>query len=165
MINLGQWKAHLVRPSLTTFASLANLSGRIDAEWAINQIVGTTKESAGCEYLVQLDSGPAVGFYQMEPATHDDIWANYLKYNQHLVTALYSVVGRSTMNVGSADEMIGDLTYATLMCRIDYYRSKLAAPANTAQALAEYHKIVYNTASGASVASDDIAYYQEAINA
>jgi hypothetical protein len=165
MIDLSQWKSTLVKPVLTSFATATGLSGKIDATWAINQIVGTTKESGGCTYLVQLNGGPAVGFYQMEPATHDDIWLNFLKYQPKLTSALEQVVGRTTMGVGSAEEMVGDLTYATLMCRIDYYRSPLAAPANTAVALAGYHKQIYNSALGASVVADDISYYQQAIDA
>jgi hypothetical protein len=166
MINLSQWKANIVKPHLTMFASIANLTGRFDADWAINQVTGTTKESDGCTYVVQLDGGPAVGFYQMEPNTHDDIWTNFLDYEPILSHAMYSVIGRETVGVGSADEMIGDLIYATLMCRVDYYRNKLAAPLNTAIGLATYWKDVYNTAGGAGqVDSASVGYFQDAISA
>ena len=35
------------------------------------------------EYLRQIN-GPALGAFQMEPGTHDDIWKNYLNPKQHL---------------------------------------------------------------------------------
>jgi len=165
MIDLSQWKQYVVLPTLNDFDTLAKMGGKLNAVWAVNQVVGTTKESNGCEYLVQLNDGPARGFYQMEPATHDDIWTNFLAYQTQIANAIKSIVGRSNLGVGCADQMIGDIIYSTLMCRIDYYRSKLPAPANTATALANYHKTVYNTSAGASVAADDVAYYQQAIDA
>lgn len=181
MINLSQWKANVVRPSLALLAPIPDIGAKLAAEWAVNQVTGTTKESGGCEYVRQYPTGPAWGFYQMEEATHDDIWENYLRYNQALGAVIYGSVSNTKSNLATAAQpiyapivammkgeyqlLITNLTYATLMCRIDYYRSKLAAPANTAQALAQYHKTVYNTAGGASVAADDVSYYAQAIAA
>jgi hypothetical protein len=160
MIDLGQWKTYVVRPALNLL-SVADV--RLNAEWAVNQIVGTTKESGGLTYLLQVPNGPAIGPYQMEPATHDDIWVNYLVYQPELravVLKLCPLAGK-----GKASLMFTDMLYATLMCRIDYWRSNVPAPANSALALATYHKVVYNTSNGASVASEDVDYYQSAIAA
>jgi hypothetical protein len=163
MIDLSQWKQYIVRPALMLLGSTPGIGAALNAPWAINQLVGTTKESGGCEYLVQLDGGPALGFYQMEPATHDDIWRNFLAYQPALAEVVKTACPYG--GEGQANEMITEMLYATMMARICYYRSKLQAPLNTALALATYHKVVYNTAAGASVASDDVAYYQQAIDA
>jgi hypothetical protein len=44
---------------------------------AAQLLLGTAlKESLQLKYRRQIQ-GPALGYYQMEPATHDDIWNNY----------------------------------------------------------------------------------------
>ena len=43
-------------------------------------IMGTAAQESHLKYVKQLGDGPALGLFQMEPATHDDIWANYLRF-------------------------------------------------------------------------------------
>ena len=51
---------------------------------AENLVIGTAAhESGGCRYLTQI-GGPALGLYQIEPATHDDLWTNFLAYRVEL---------------------------------------------------------------------------------
>lgn len=184
MINLSHWKSLIVVPTLALFKDTP-LADTMMAPWRINQLTGTTKESLGLTWLMQIDAagkpvGPAVGAYQMEPATHDDIWKNFLLYQQRIATVVFNhldnvphggLIGANSLKtmvqqvIGQSDRMIWDLQYATLMAAIDYYRSPLPAPDNTAQALAQYHKDVYNTSLGASVAAEDVDYYQQAIDA
>jgi hypothetical protein len=48
-------------------------------------LLGTAlTESGDMHYLHQLGNGPALGVYQMEPTTHEDIYDNYLKYKKEL---------------------------------------------------------------------------------
>ena len=160
MIDLAQWKSYVVLPSL---AILGAINPKMSAPWAINQLVGTTKESAGLTYLYQVPSGPAIGPYQMEPDTYDDIWRNWLAFNQNYAALILKQQPRA--GVGQAGLMFTDMQHATIMARLCYWRSTLPAPANTPIALATYHKVVYNTSDGASVASEDVDYYQMAIAA
>ncbi|MDP5041264.1 MAG: hypothetical protein NWQ26_10405, partial [Paraglaciecola sp.] len=57
-------------------------------------LLGTAvQESLNFKYRRQMGNGPARSYFQMEPATHDDIWNNYLKYNARraaLVTSFLS---------------------------------------------------------------------------
>jgi hypothetical protein len=95
-----------------------------------------------------MGNGPARGFFQMEPATHDDIWTNYLAYHKplaELVTALKS----SPAAKGSAELENNDL-YAAAMARVHYKRAPGALPAaGNLQAMASYWKQYYNTPLGA----------------
>jgi len=112
-------------------------------------------ESNGGEYIKQIE-GPALGIYQMEPATHDDVWNNYLQYRQELSLDVYTALGNTNAN---ADLMIGNMYYATAMARIHYWRVSEALPKRfnyTTErkffvALAHYSKTYYNTHLGKAI--------------
>ena len=72
MLNLGQFDK--VVTDILTKAKVYSDSAKV-------LLIGTCDiESNLGTYLYQIN-GPALGIYQMEPATHDDIILNYLKYN------------------------------------------------------------------------------------
>lgn len=108
-------------------------------------------------YLKQIN-GPALGVYQMEPATHDDIWANFLKYQDKIFWVI------DDLRHGS-NNLVLDLRYATAMARVHYFRVKEALPkkdkfstyASYLKALSEYAKKYYNTELGKATADD---YYK-----
>lgn len=94
-------------------------------------------------YHLHQVKGPAVGIYQMEPTTHDDIWNNYLDYREIAAIVVDWAVCRS------AQEMIWNLAYATAMARVHYYRFPEKLPSATdKEALAAYWKRAYNTPEG-----------------
>lgn len=96
-------------------------------------------------YIKQV-GGPALGIYQMEPATEKDIKANFLKYNDEL-NAL--VVRDLHINSPRIKDLVHNLAYATAMARVHYYRDKEALPTfNDIEGLAKYAKRVYNTRLG-----------------
>lgn len=47
-------------------------------------VVGTIFVESRAKYLKQIGNGPALSIVEMEPATHDDIWQNYLAYRTEL---------------------------------------------------------------------------------
>lgn len=113
---------------------------------ATQLLLGTAMVESSLKYVKQLGHGPALGVYQMEPATHNDVYDNYLKYKP----ALESLV-RSLTIEGYPEELIGNMFYATAMCWMQYNRFKniSALPEyNEYVAMAHYHKKYYNTASG-----------------
>ena len=94
--------------------------------------------------LVQ-DGGPALGLYQMEPATHSDIWANFLAYRQELAGRIGRVMW-ARGDTGAA-QLVANLAYATVMTRVHYLRVPTAIP-KTAWEQAKYWSDFYNTAAG-----------------
>ena len=78
-------------------------------------------ESAGGTYLVQLGGGTALGIFQMEVATHDDIWVKWLPNN----AAIASNLMRACILNGkpTAQDMIQNLYYSCAMARIQYFRN------------------------------------------
>jgi hypothetical protein len=115
-------------------------------------------ESGGGTYLKQLN-GPALGIYQMEPATYNDLWQNYIAKNPGLMMILLH--NFDVRNMPSEDRLIYDLRYATAMCRIHYKRFQSPLPpANDVQAIWEYYKKFYNTSLGAANEPHCIYAYQ-----
>ncbi|HEQ3590724.1 TPA: hypothetical protein VGT17_005232 [Vibrio harveyi] len=123
-------------------------------------LMGTLAVESKGEYLAQLNDGPARGLFQMEPATHKDIWENYLAYRDTYRRAAISALTVDEENIGvGTDEFYAcvangslttDLFYQAIMCRIHYLRVKdPLPPANDIKALAAYWKKFYNTPLGA----------------
>jgi hypothetical protein len=138
-LDLQQFADHVIGPVLDTLG--------IPQQGAATQLLlGTAVVESNLKYVKQLGHGPALGVYQMEPATHNDIYDNYLCYNPELETRVCALsIG------GYAKEMMGNMTYATAMCWMHYSRFKKKSPLpayNDYIAMANYHKKYYNTAKG-----------------
>lgn len=109
-------------------------------------VLGTACQESGCgRYLVQLGGGPALGIFQMEPATFNDhhAWLRHRPLLKARVAAL-------TQDVNDAHEMVWNLRFAAAMCRIHYYRRREPLPtAGNIAGQAQYWKQYYNTYQGA----------------
>ncbi|QCE35625.1 hypothetical protein FAI40_09980 [Acetobacteraceae bacterium] len=160
-LNIKQFKELIVRPVLKQDLELFS-------ESALNLVTGTALVESGLCYLEQIE-GPALGPFQMEPATHDDIWKNYLSSREALFIKMQKIACGGyfiTRTMPRACQMIGNLSYAAAMCRVFYLRIKESLPSATdAQALAEYHKRYYNTALGKADVERNIPLFKEVINA
>ena len=114
-------------------------------------------ESNGGSYIKQR-GGPALGIFQMEPATHDDIWDNYLKYNQELSTKLLS------LRMGSGIPGLNqrpNLQYQIAMARVHYLRVNEKLPSyRDIPGMARYWKKYYNTKLGKGTTSDTREKYK-----
>ncbi len=143
MINPEHLRLHVIRPTLEYLNPAIPYS--LAAE---NLLMGTcAQESAMGEYLVQLGGGPALGIFQMEPATYDDIWTHYLNYHNDLGNE----VSRLESGFYSDDslELSGNLYYATAMCRVHYWRRPEPLPVHDdIEGMAHYWKKFYNTVKG-----------------
>lgn len=147
MIESNHLRLHVVRPVLQ---HLGNWSK--DAE---ELILGTiSQESAMGRYLVQLGSGPALGVCQMEPATHNDIWNNFLRYRSHIVTYINEISVDRT-----PEEMVWNLYYSVAMCRVHYLRVTEKIPSDL-EGWAKYWKVFYNTRLGRGTEQEFIDNYQ-----
>jgi hypothetical protein len=136
-------------------ASILNSIGLYSPE-AVNLLLGTmAQESALGKYRKQFGGGPALGIYQMEPATHDDIWQNFLKYKPDLAKKILSV---SHVLRPNALLLENNDVYSTCMCRVHYLRVKEQIPA-TKEQQALYWKAYYNTWKGKGTTKDYLRNY------
>lgn len=92
--------------------------------------------------------GPALGYFQMEPTTHDDIWANYLKYRKMIAAQTLAIAGYASGTPKAALLKIHPI-YAATMARVHYRRKPGSLPAaGDVKAMAAYWKQHYNTVLG-----------------
>ncbi len=132
-------------------------------------VLGTAaQESAMGTYLAQIN-GPALGIYQMEPATHNDIWDNFLKYKDNLEYEVRMLTRWGSLKQNEQmpdnihqDELIGNLYYATAMCRIHYLRVPEMLPVHKdIKGYAAYWKKYWNSELGKGTEEQFIANYKK----
>lgn len=130
----------------------------LHSESAVNLLLGTAaQESRLGTYLHQIGGGPALGIYQMEPATERDIWKNYLDYRPKILSKVTRVSGLIRPR---SLHLTGNLIYATVMARLHYYRAPGQLPdADDTPGLAEYWKQHYNTPAGKGTAGEFVQNY------
>lgn len=150
MIEPKQLRDYIIIPSLKGVS--------LYSDAAVNLLLGTcAQESAMGKYIAQYPTPIAKGIFQMENATHEDIWDNYLIYRQDTYSAVASYCRSSA---GNPEAMIYDLRYAAVMCRIHYKRVPAALPdKDDVLGMAEYWKRHYNTVKGAGSVDEFIENY------
>jgi hypothetical protein len=115
-------------------------------------LLGTAITESELTWLRQHNGGPARGLWQMEPATHDDIWRNYLRYRVDLHDR---VIDCMTEAEDGHQQLVSNLTYAAVMARLVYWRHEDPLPAaDDVDAQARYWKRHYNTTRGAGRPED-----------
>ena len=130
---------------------------------AVHLLLGTAAQESGFgTYLRQVGGGPALGVFQMEPATDLDIWRNYLVYREDLAEAVWQVAG-AAVDVGpSIDALEANLSYQIAMARIHYWRVPEALPSYTdISGLARYWKQHYNTPEGKGTEEGFVGNYHK----
>lgn len=139
MINLKQLRDLVVVPALTAIGHAEPAAVRL--------VIGTGLIESQYEWLAQ-NGGPALGFWQMETVTAQDIWTTYLPGQPiQLRTSLSQLM--SVYN-DKISQLTYNLQYAAAMCRLKYLRSPLTLPAaDDLEGLANYWKIIYNSKLGA----------------
>jgi len=134
------------------------------SESAVNLLLGTAaQESHLGYYLMQVDAqerpqGPALGIYQMEPATYQDILDTYLlrKDKEILMDQIISEYG----DYWHDSRLIYDLQFATVMARLKYWRDSEPLPQPMdIEGLAHIWKRVFNTAGGKGTVEEFVDNY------
>ena len=111
----------------------------------------TAAIESDCGYYIKQINGPALGIWQMEPDTHDDIWQNCDALIGTFEMRIYDICGRCTEN-----SLVQSPMYACAMARLKYSMDPNPLPKLTgdnnvdSRAFYDYYKRVYNTELGAS---------------
>jgi len=124
MINSQHLKDFIIEPTLRSMEDLWPGAGR---EAAVNLLVGIVAQEStigGVTYLKQV-RGPALGIYQIEPATHQDTWVNYLLNKEEKADFIRGLLGykHPEQEEELHQELIHNLRYATAIARIKIWRS------------------------------------------
>jgi len=137
MLDVGQVRSLVIRPALEAINLWSHAAEEL--------VLGTGLQESRLKYIKQLGRGPALGLFQMEPRTHNDIWVNWLSRRPEISAPL-----RCLAHKPGPDAMVTDLLYAAAMCRVHYRRVPAALPsAGDFEGQAAYWKKYYNTIYGA----------------
>jgi hypothetical protein len=147
-MNVGQFRGFVVRPALTHLG--------LWSQPAENLLVGTAlHESGGLQFIDQDDDfkwrpsdrlGPAIGFYQIEEATLNDLFANFLDYRPLWRARLLEFAAPVPSR---ALQLASNLGFATAVARLIYWRAPDPLPAaEDIYGLADYWKRHFNTHAG-----------------
>ena len=74
MLYPRQFRERVVRPTLEVL--------RLHSRSAENLLLGTAYQESRLRHLHQLHGGPALGLFQIEPCTHEELWRSYLVYRR-----------------------------------------------------------------------------------
>lgn len=134
-----------------TLEILAEENSAFKSDVAAHLLVGTAwHESLGLKYTRQI-GGPALGAYQIEPATHDDVYQNFLAFRPKLLNLVTSLAAEAPER---ELQLITNLSYSTAIARLVYWRAPDPMPkrrnelSQYIEDLAIYWKRHYNTGLG-----------------
>jgi len=103
-------------------------------------LMGTAAVESGLVHLRQLPNGPALGLWQMEPATFYDLAQRYRQWKTMV-----------TSPQPSAEQVAWNLRLGAAMARLKYRDAPAALPAAwDIEAMESYHKRYYNSMLGAT---------------
>lgn len=146
MLDPAQFRAGALRPALRRIGLWSPAAEAL--------LLGTALVESGLVWLRQRGGGPARGLYQVEPATHDDIWDRFLAHRPGLAGR----VGGLAAPQPRVEQLEWNLGYASAIARLVYYRRPEPLPAaDDLEALAAYWKAHFNTARGRGRSADFVA--------
>ena len=150
MFNAKQFRELIVDPVLKGMDAWT-------AQAADLLVMTMAHESNGGQFLKQLGKGPALGMFQMEKRSFDDLWSRCVATKPGVMQNIMAIC-----NLGKppqAEEMEGNLYLATAMARV-YYKQVFAAIPNDLVEMSNYAKQYWNTSKGAATPQDYLrAYY------
>lgn len=172
MIDPVDLKLLVIQPTLTKME--ARFPGAADPA-AVNCLSGIAAHESTVGVVTRLKqvSGPALGIYQIEPATHKDVWRNYLSYRpdasdllllewvpDNAAEALHQPGERFVWSIDDR-MLITNLAYATAIARVILYRQSFDWPVDPGdvEALAVIWKNQYNTAQGSGTVEQYVAHF------
>lgn len=145
MLNVKQFKDLVLDPTLREAGMYS---------WtASDLLLGTAFAESKLKHLKQIGGGPALGLFQIEPSTFDDIYYRYLgrtdkKSLKHVVD-MFTVREHAGFTMTRPFyQLITNLPFAILIARIRYLLVPAPIP-KTLEGQAAYWKKYYNTVEGA----------------
>tara|TARA_B100000809_G_C15009910_1_gene484579 strand:- start:536 stop:991 length:456 start_codon:yes stop_codon:yes gene_type:complete len=115
------------------------------SEDAASLVYRTGMAESSYKHLRQV-KGPAIGFFQVEPATIIDTVSNYVDYRPELRTKLWSLGWDDTKY---EQRVLSSIALQAAFCRLKYRRDSKPLPkADDVMGQAKYWKRIYNSEHG-----------------
>ena len=145
-INVKQLRELVIKPALQSLELYSK-----EAEDLLMEIA--CQESL-CGHFLHQTNGPALGIFQVEPATHKDLWENFLEYKPTLRDRIKLYRNGTVRDLEKYLET--DLLYAAMIARLIILRIPAPIP-TTRSRRADYWKQYYNTPLGAGTIGEYLA--------
>lgn len=141
----------IIRPTLTYLG----LGGRA----AEQLVLGTGIQESGLAARRQSGGGPALGLFQMEPATFLDVSHRGLNWRSPIQDKVERLL--LPWETFGAEALALNDYFACAFCRFKYFLAVAALPtADDLAGLAAYYKRVYNTPLGAATEAQYLMNWQ-----
>jgi hypothetical protein len=153
----------VIRPTLNTIQS--DSGTRIAGENAEYMLLGTAIAESGDLNTRRQMNGPALGLFQMEPFTHDDLWNTTLSKpsRKPLKEAILRHFNLPQSQIPDVQLLVSNDSYATIMARVRYLPAPDAIPSATdLNGQAQYWVQYYNRGGKGTVA-DYLARWHKAM--
>lgn len=147
-MKFEQVKNYVIKPALNALGLYTK-----DRE---ELLLGTCCVESRCGQYLQQINGPALGIFQMEMPTHDDIYCNFLKYQPELKNKIAKLY---CPGLSPEDNLRCNLVYAAAMAALHYFRFAEPIP-STLTGRAEYWKKYYNTKKGKGSIDDYLEAFE-----
>lgn len=113
----------------------------------------TAAIESNCGYYIKQVGGPALGIWQMEPATCKDIWMNcdFIKTDMGECAVTELLTSDAVIDDDLNASLVTAPMYACAMARLKYSMDVAPLPdSENIRAVYDYYKRIYNTPAGAS---------------
>ena len=127
-------REYIVQPTLE---ALGAFNPKLNTQAAVELLLGTAAQESDLGFFLhQGFNGGGLGIYQIEAATHEDVW-RYLKRpeNEDLANIILNFVSQA-----DDKSLIGNLHYATAIARVKYWMRPEPLPETV-----EQHAIYWDT--------------------
>ncbi|WPZ36699.1 hypothetical protein T8K17_11190 [Thalassobaculum sp. OXR-137] len=142
MLNPYQFRTDVVAPAIKA------LGPRFHTPAAEGLVFCTALAESNLTYLRQHGDGPALGLFQVEVATFNDIYRRYLGTRPDITRNLQPLMTGEAPHL----QLITNLSFAAAICRLRYWMDPSPLPAyEDADGMGATWKRVYNTELGAGV--------------
>jgi len=134
------------------------------SEEAVDLLMLTAAQESHCgKYIRQLGGGPALGVFQMEYKTFQDILGNYLPRKPDMFGRVTDFMTNNNLNIN----LTGNLLFQIVIARVHYLRVPDPLPIRSdydeedvyIEAMARYWKRHWNTLAGAGTVQEAIDNY------
>lgn len=143
-MNSQQLYDHIIKPTHKY------MGGNYESRNANFLSLCTAAIESNCGYYIKQVGGPALGVWQMEPATHEDIWLNCDALSNNQMSHRMDLLTVSPDNNQMTDLIVSPM-YACAMARLKYSMDSAPLPdSENIRAVYDYYKRIYNTPAGAS---------------
>lgn len=145
-IHAAQFRTYVVNPALGVLAAAGIPYSLVAADLLIATAAVETQIGS---YLVQ-QGGPALGVFQIQPASLADLWANLTPRQRDAVQSISTPESPVT-------QITTNLKFAAAICRLFYWQVPEPLPPHTEAGLWGYYKRWWNTPAGATTEAEFVA--------